>query len=142
MNKKFIRLTESDLHMIVKDSVKRILRETAYDINSAEYKQMYDNDNHWPDEIDDTELTNKEINDYEALPDRSRHPYGQDFPDFSNRIANRAPIVPKDKLVSKKPNSVLDMQNKKRKLNGLDNHIRRNRRKEENDMIKYGYLGY
>ncbi len=146
MNKKLIKLTESDLHRIVKESVNRILREASYDINSPEYKQMYDNGNRWPDEMDDTALTNREISDYEALPDRARHPYGQDFPNFSGRIANRAPVTPKDKLASKRPNSVLDMQNKKRALNGMDpataEHIRRNRDKEENDMIKYGYAGY
>jgi hypothetical protein len=146
MNKKLIRLTESDLHRIVKESVNRILREASYNINSPEYKQMYDNGNRWPDEMDDTALTNREISDYEALPDRARHPYGQDFPNFSDRIANRAPVTPKDKLASKRPNSVLDMQNKKRALNGMDpataEHIRRNRDKEENDMIKYGYASY
>jgi hypothetical protein len=64
MNKKLIRLTESDLHRIVKESVNRILREASYNINSPEYKQMYDNGNRWPDEMDDTALTNREISDY------------------------------------------------------------------------------
>jgi hypothetical protein len=144
--KKLIKLTESDLHRIVKESVNRILREAAYDINSPEYKQMYDNDNRWPDEMDDTALTNREISDYEELPDRARHPYGQDFPDFSDRIANRAPVIPKDKLAAKRPNSILDMQNKKRALNGMDpataEYRKKLRDKEEDDMIKYGYVGY
>ena len=30
MNKKMIRLTESDLHRIVKESVKRVLRENPH----------------------------------------------------------------------------------------------------------------
>ena len=36
MNKKLIRLTESDLHRIVKESVNRMLRE------NVEYEQLYD----------------------------------------------------------------------------------------------------
>ena len=31
MNKKLIRLTESDLHRIVKQSVNRVLKESSYD---------------------------------------------------------------------------------------------------------------
>ena len=85
MNKKLIRLTEQDLHRIVKESVNRVLRESAYDMNSLEYKQMYDSGG-WNDEDD---YMDKEIKDYEALPDKARHPYGADFPDFSDRIKNR-----------------------------------------------------
>ena len=51
MNKKLIRLTESDLHRIVKESVNRILKEGEYnfasgtgnyDVNSDEWKTNYD----------------------------------------------------------------------------------------------------
>ena len=51
MNKKLIRLTESDLHRIVKESVNRVLREGEYnfasgtgnyDVNSDEWKTNYD----------------------------------------------------------------------------------------------------
>ena len=39
MNKKLIRLTESDLHNIVKESVNRVLNETdAYSYNGIEYR--------------------------------------------------------------------------------------------------------
>ena len=51
MNKELIRLTEQDLHKIVKESVKRVLREGGYnfaastgnyDVNSDEWKTNYD----------------------------------------------------------------------------------------------------
>jgi hypothetical protein len=35
--KKIVRLTESDLHRIVKESVKRILREGKYDLDTGGY---------------------------------------------------------------------------------------------------------
>lgn len=41
MNKKLIRLTESDLHKIVKESVKRILKESVFS-NNEEYEYDYD----------------------------------------------------------------------------------------------------
>ena len=37
MNKKIIRLTESDLHQIVKESVNRVLRENSRDIDDDNY---------------------------------------------------------------------------------------------------------
>jgi len=37
MNKKLIRLTESDLHKIVKESVNRVLRENGRDIDDDNY---------------------------------------------------------------------------------------------------------
>ena len=39
MNKKLIRLTESDLHNIVKESVYRILKEDGYSYNGIDYQQ-------------------------------------------------------------------------------------------------------
>lgn len=44
MNKKLIRLTESDLHRIVKESVKNMLRE-SYDKDYLEAKRMLDGKN-------------------------------------------------------------------------------------------------
>ena len=62
MNKKqIIRLTESKLHRIIKESVRRVLREAAYDINSPEYKKEFDNgsSNWWEDEEMDKLTKNK-----------------------------------------------------------------------------------
>ena len=115
--KKIIRLAESDLHRIVNESVKRILREKAYDINSPEYKQMYD-DGLADVYDDDTAQTDKEIANYETLPDKARHPYGADIPDFSNRRDSHG-----DKLSVKKPNSVLDKLLKKKNATGQDGRI-------------------
>ena len=113
--KQTIRLNESDLHRIIKESVKKVLRESSYDINSPEYKQSYDKGRGydsfdiWSDEAD------KEVRGYEALPDKARHPYGTEIPDLSNRIKNRPWKVKwSDKLASKSPNSILKKQQKKR----------------------------
>jgi two-component SAPR family response regulator len=40
MNKKLIRLTESDLHNIVKESVNRVLKESSYDYMNKEYYRL------------------------------------------------------------------------------------------------------
>lgn len=45
MNKKLIRLTESDLHRIVKESVNRILKEAKYDYENQAYDEKYDGEN-------------------------------------------------------------------------------------------------
>ena len=117
MNMKLIRLTEADLHRIVKESVNRILRETAYDINSLEYKQMYDSGG-W-DNNDEDDETSKEIRGYEALPDKARHPYGADIPDFEDRVKKRDGFGrwrpnDGDKLASKDPNNIYKRQQEKR----------------------------
>lgn len=39
--KKTIRLTESDLHRVIKESVKRIVREWQFD-NDLDYQKIYD----------------------------------------------------------------------------------------------------
>ena len=41
MNKKLIRLTESDLHRIVKESVQRILKETRLDYDEDNFSGRY-----------------------------------------------------------------------------------------------------
>lgn len=120
--KKLVRLTESDLRRIVKESVNRVLIETAYDINSPEYKQMYDKDEPLTDydiwAAEDKAQTDKEIADYEALPDKARHPYGADIPDFSKRRDSQdtrkySNYNYGDKLAAKKPNSILKKQEDK-----------------------------
>ena len=111
MRKNRIRLTESQLHGIIRESVNRVLREAAYDMNSPEYKQMYDSGNKWYDGREDAD-TRKEIEDYEALPDKVRHPFGTEIPDLSDRIKNR-PWKSNDKLAKKSPNSILKKQQEK-----------------------------
>lgn len=120
MNKKVIRLTESDLHRIVKESVNKILKESAYDINSLEYKQMYDSGDKWYDDREDAD-TRKEISNYEALPDKTRHPYGSEIPDLSDRIKNRPrKVKSSDKLASKEPNSTLRLIQDKQKQKEIE----------------------
>lgn len=45
MNKKLIRLTESDLHRIVKESVNMILKEARYDVENQVYDEKYEGEN-------------------------------------------------------------------------------------------------
>lgn len=45
MNRKLIRLTESDLHRIVKESVNRVLKEVRYDFENQAYDEKYDGEN-------------------------------------------------------------------------------------------------
>ena len=123
MDRKVIKISESTLHQIVSESVKRVLTEMydfasekpQYDINSDEYGKEYDaglaQANYDPDD-----KTDKEISDYESLPDKARHPYGGDFPDFSERLKNRGDYNYRnaDKLAQKEPGEVLRKQEDKR----------------------------
>ena len=120
--KQRIRLTESSLHRIIKETVKSILNEASYDMNSTEYKQMYDDGDKWYDGREDYD-TRKEIADYEAMPDKARHPFGSDIPDFSDRINNRLKnVIYSDKLAGKEPNSILKKQQEKKEFQkDLDN---------------------
>ena len=57
MNKKRIRLTEQDLHRIVKESVKRVLKETSDNLVTRAYQKSLrrGNEKHYPkfrDELD------------------------------------------------------------------------------------------
>lgn len=91
MNKKQIRLTESDLHRIVKESVKRVLRENAndYDYYFSIPNYDYDSDEPWEDtfgvnetmnglEIYDSSnnlvcrLKGKRLSDYKTRPNQAR----------------------------------------------------------------------
>lgn len=63
MNKKQIRLTESDLHRIVKESVKRVLKEANIDKwtehNDAKYKQAINVlSNHVLNQFDEKDMLN------------------------------------------------------------------------------------
>ena len=44
MNKKFIRLTESDLHKIIKESVSRVLNEMDWKTYMNASRKAYNND--------------------------------------------------------------------------------------------------
>ena len=117
-NRSIIRMTESDLHQIIKESVNRILRETEYDVNSDEWKSNFDlgaEPDWWKG---DEAQTNKEIADYDSLPDKARHPYGAEIPDFSGRRDSQktrafADYNYGDKLAAKRPNSVFMKQQDK-----------------------------
>lgn len=116
MKKNVVKINENTLRKIVAESVKKVLdfasNKPQYDINSPEYGEEWRKGL----DFDDTDETEKEIEDYEALPDKARHPYGSEFPDFSERIANRRMRMSKygDKLAQKEPNSVLNTQNEKK----------------------------
>jgi hypothetical protein len=64
MNKKLIRLTESDLHMIVKESVNRILREST---DYAEVRSDYYDEERGATAIDAWKLYRDSDNDGETV---------------------------------------------------------------------------
>ena len=73
MNKKLIRLTESDLHKVIKESVNRVLNEISIDtLQRAQDKAFKDFDSMlWLDDEDyDEDLDNKRQRQYNALKDR------------------------------------------------------------------------
>ena len=51
--KKLVRLTESDIHKIVRESVKRVLREASGSLDSGYSNQFMDNDGFYKDMGDD-----------------------------------------------------------------------------------------
>jgi hypothetical protein len=52
MNRKIIRLTESDLHRIVKESVKRVINETLNPLSWTEKANQHEKDGSWtPEQI-------------------------------------------------------------------------------------------
>ena len=73
MNKKLIRLTESDLHKVIKESVNRVLNEISIDtLQRAQDKAFKDFDSMlWLDDEDyDEDLDNKRQRQYNAFKDR------------------------------------------------------------------------
>ena len=116
MGKNAIKLNEAQLKRLISEAVKKAMYNFAsdkpqYDINSDEYEREWHKGLDFDDNDGETE---REIKDYEALPDKARHPYGSEFPDFSERIANRHTYKYGDKLAQKEPNSVLNAQNEKK----------------------------
>lgn len=73
MNKKLIRLTESDLHKVIKESVNRVLNEISINtLQRAQDKAFKDFDSMlWLDDEDyDENLDNKRQRQYNAFKDR------------------------------------------------------------------------
>ena len=97
MNKKLIRLTESDLHKIVKESVNRIMEE-YYPINSNDFTKDYrfaangfaNNSANMPSpEYDDIAPYSKNIGDYYAAPYRDSDQMYRDNVEFNRREHNK-----------------------------------------------------
>lgn len=101
MNKKLIRLTESDLHRIVRESVEIILSESAYD----NYFDWAKNSNASPEEIEDAgQRHDSRIPSIKAPKDKlarrervfnSRA--SMNDPDMDERIANRKDFIKKQR---------------------------------------------
>ena len=70
--KKRIRLTENDLHRIVKQSVNRVLNEISIDTLQKAQDKAYDKyDSMWPDDEDyDEDFVYKRKRQYDAFKDR------------------------------------------------------------------------
>ena len=75
MNKKQIRLTESDLKQIVKESVNRIVKESD-ELDANDWKARYLKNAHYPNEpVDMKDIENKAS--WEAFDDNVNSLYGQ-----------------------------------------------------------------
>ena len=70
--KQIIKLTESDLHKIVKESVNRVLNEVSIDtLRRTQDKAFDEYDSMWPDDEDyDEAFANKRKRQYDAFKDR------------------------------------------------------------------------
>lgn len=70
--KKIVKLTESDLHKIVRESVNRVLNEVSIDtLRRAQDKAFDEYDSMWPDDEDyDEAFANKRKRQYDAFKDR------------------------------------------------------------------------
>lgn len=55
-NKKTIKLTESELHNIIKESVNHILNENLYGMNRLQGKELYDRIDEYLSKIGDAEV--------------------------------------------------------------------------------------
>jgi hypothetical protein len=133
---KKIILTESDLHRIIKETVNKVLKEDAYDMNSPEYKQMYDKGKDWDGikKAEDLKMA-KEIEDYESLPEKARHPNTEIRTD---RVMSRRDKTFGDKLASKKPNSMFQAIAAKRQKE----MERREEHKKAEEIRRFLYFHY
>ena len=97
MNKKLIRLTESDLHRIVRETVNKIMEE-YYPVNSNNFAKDYrlgakgyvNGSANMPNpEYDDIAPYSKNIGDYYASPNRDSDQMYKDNAEFNRREHNR-----------------------------------------------------
>lgn len=97
MNKKLIRLTESDLRRLVKESVKKIMEE-YYPVNGNNFAKDYrlgakgyvkGSANMPNPEYDDIAPYSKNIGDYYAAPNRDSDQMYKDNVEFNRRERNR-----------------------------------------------------
>ena len=103
MNKKLIRLTEGDLHKIVKESVNRVLREGEYnfasgtgnyDVNSDEWKTNYDrmsNDYRGQERKSNSNLMDLQIAHHNGMKGRG---------DYNGELPKTKQMYPKGKAES------------------------------------------
>ena len=103
MNKKLIRLTESDLHRIVKESVNRVLKEAEYnfasstgnyDVNSDEWKTNYDrmsNDYRGQERKSNSNLMDLQIAHHNGMKGRG---------DYNGELPKTKQMYPKGKAES------------------------------------------
>ena len=59
MERQIIRLTESDLHKIVKETVKKVLKEKKYGVFGSDDADPEDLYNWWPKKETDTEKVDR-----------------------------------------------------------------------------------
>ena len=97
MNKKLIRLTEQDLHRIVKESVNRIMEE-YYPVNSNDFAKDYrlgakgyvNGSANMPNpKYDDAAPYSKYIGDYYSAPYRDSDQMYRDNVEFNKREHNK-----------------------------------------------------
>lgn len=97
MNKKLIRLTEQDLHRIVKESVKRIMEE-YYPVNSNNFAKDYrfgaegyvNGSANMPNpKYDDVAPYSKHIGDYYSAPHRDSDQMYRDNIEFNKSERNK-----------------------------------------------------
>ena len=72
MAKKLVKLTEGDLHRIIKESVNKVLNEISIDtLKRAEDKAFDDYDSMWADNDNyDEDFYNKRVRQYNSFKDR------------------------------------------------------------------------
>lgn len=96
MNKKLVRLTESDLHRIVEESVKRIVEE-YYPVNSNDFAKDYKlgakgyvkNSANMPNPKYDDVAPYSKHTDYYAAPNRDSDQMYKDNVEFNKRERNK-----------------------------------------------------
>lgn len=104
MNKKGIRLTESDLHRIVKQSVNKILKESSYDSMGNFNKESHNSDTREKLTAEITKISQEMSRSIETINNVAQWAVGDE------EITNRARIV---------INALLDALRKMRRVTEL-----------------------